>query len=123
MSSIPKIVKLLHPFELEDRIFAFDNRVKLAAEHLCKGEVIATPTDTIYGLAALANNVKAVTKIYDIKGRNSTKPVAICVAEPEDVYKWGEVTIPKELLNQLLPGPVTLCFRRLPSLNERLNPD
>jgi tRNA A37 threonylcarbamoyladenosine synthetase subunit TsaC/SUA5/YrdC len=33
-----------------------------------KGEVIATPTDTIYGLAALANNTKAVTKIYDIKG-------------------------------------------------------
>ena len=49
--------------------------------------------------------------------------MAICVAELEDVYKWGEVTIPRELLNQLLPGPVTLCFRRLPSLNERLNPN
>ena len=58
-----------------------------------------------------------------ITGRNSTKPVAICVAELEDVYKWGEVTIPRELLNQLLPGPVTLCFRRLLSLNERLNPN
>ena len=49
--------------------------------------------------------------------------MAICVAELEDVYKWGRVTISKELLNQLLPGPVTLCFERLPSLNQRLNPD
>ena len=49
--------------------------------------------------------------------------MAICVAELEDVYKWGRVTIPKELLNQLLPGPVTLCFECLPSLNQRLNPD
>lgn len=119
LAELPKIVKLPDSSRSEH----IKTQVKLAAEHLCKGEVIATPTDTIYGLAALANNAKAVTKIYDIKGRNSTKPVAICVAELEDVYKWGEVTIPRELLNQLLPGPVTLCFRRLSSLNERLNPD
>ena len=46
-------------------------QIKTAADHLSKGEVIATPTDTIYGLAALANNTKAVTKIYDIKGEIS----------------------------------------------------
>merc|ERR1711981_450631 len=121
LAELPKIVtlpKLQSAPESE-----IQTRVKLVAEHLFKGEVIATPTDTIYGLAALANNTKAVTNIYDIKGRDFAKPVAICVAELEDVYKWGQVTIPKELLNQLLPGPVTLCFERLPSLNQRLNPD
>jgi len=117
LAELPKIVTLPKSSS------QIKNQVKIAAEHLCRGEVIATPTDTIYGLAALANNTKAVTNIYDIKGRDFAKPVAICVAELEDVYKWGQVTIPKELLNQLLPGPVTLCFERLPSLNQRLNPD
>lgn len=118
LAELPKIVTLPKSSKSE-----INTQVKVVAEYLCKGEVIATPTDTIYGLAALANNTKAVTKIYDIKGRDFNKPVAICVAELEDVYNWGLVTIPKELLNQLLPGPVTLCFNRLPSLNERLNPN
>jgi len=129
LAELPKIVTLPKSFSptgvQSQQVLAnnITDQVKIAAEHLAKGEVIATPTDTIYGLAALANNTKAVTKIYDIKGRDFAKPVAICVAELEDVYKWGQVTIPKELLNQLLPGPVTLCFERLPSLNQRLNPD
>ena len=66
LAELPKIVtlpKLQSAPESE-----IQTQVKLAAEHLFKGEVIATPTDTIYGLAALANNTKAVTKIYDIKG-------------------------------------------------------
>ena len=40
----------------------------IAANCLTKGGVIATPTDTIYGLAALANNTEAVRRIYEIKG-------------------------------------------------------
>lgn len=114
----PRIVALDTKRPLEVKKLA-----KVAAEHLLKGEIIATPTDTIYGLAGLANNIKAVRRIYDIKCRDSSKPVAICVAEIEDVYKWGQVTIEEELLDQLLPGPVTLCFNRLPSLNSELNPD
>ena len=39
-----------------------------AANYLTKGGVIATPTDTIYGLAAIANNSEAVKRIYEIKG-------------------------------------------------------
>ena len=65
----------------------------------------------------------ALISFFTILGRDFAKPVAICVAELEDVYKWGQVTIPKDLLNELLPGPVTLCFERLPSLNQRLNPN
>jgi len=121
LAELPKIVTL--PKSQTAPQSEIQTQVKVAAEHLFKGEVIATPTDTIYGLAALANNTKAVTKIYDIKGRDFAKPVAICVAELEDVYKWGHLTIPEELLSQLLPGPVTLCLNRQPELNKRLNPD
>ena len=102
---------------------SLDTHAKVATEILLKGQVIATPTDTIYGIASLANNYKAIRKLYDIKGRDFSKPVSICVAEIEDIYKWGKVTIPKELLEELLPGPVTLCFKRQSKLNPELNPD
>ena len=40
----------------------------LAANNLLKGGIIATPTDTIYGIAALANDIEAIRKVYEIKG-------------------------------------------------------
>lgn len=51
------------------------------------GQVVAVPTDTIYGLACLAQNSNAIKKVYDIKGRNGQKPLAICVGEIKDIYK------------------------------------
>lgn len=95
---------------------------KKAAAALISGHVIALPTDTLYGIAALAQNNFAVENIYKIKQRNSTKPLAICVAEVADVYNWGKVTISNSLLNSLLPGPVTLVFQRTDQLNPSLNP-
>lgn len=95
---------------------------KKAAAALISGHVIALPTDTLYGIAALAQNNFAVENIYKIKQRNSTKPLAICVAEVADVYNWGKVTISNSLLNSLLPGPVTLVFQRTAQLNLALNP-
>lgn len=100
-----------------------EDQAATVADALKAGEVIATPTDTIYGLAALANTTSAVRKLYEIKGRNQSKPIAICVANVQDVGLWGEVTVPLELLNELLPGPVTLCFTRKNQLNCELNPE
>ncbi|XP_034029949.1 yrdC domain-containing protein, mitochondrial isoform X2 [Thalassophryne amazonica] len=86
------------------------------------GHVVAVPTDTIYGLACLSQNSEAIRRIYDIKGRNGHKPLAICVGEIQDIYKYCKVKVKKELLSDLLPGPVTLVFERLEILNTDLNP-
>lgn len=51
------------------------------------GHIVAVPTDTIYGLACLAQNSEAVKKIYEVKERNGQKPLAICVGEILDIYK------------------------------------
>lgn len=59
-----------------------------AVKALKDGHVVAVPTDTIYGLACLAQNSEAVRKIYDVKGRNGHKPLAICVGEIQEIYKW-----------------------------------
>ncbi|XP_059195706.1 yrdC domain-containing protein, mitochondrial isoform X2 [Centropristis striata] len=89
---------------------------------LKEGHVVGVPTDTIYGLACLAQNSDAVRKTYDIKGRNEHKPLAICVGEIQDIYKYCKVKVKEALLGDLLPGPVTLVFERSELLNPDLNP-
>ncbi|KAM8847513.1 threonylcarbamoyl-AMP synthase [Synchiropus picturatus] len=89
---------------------------------LKEGQVVGVPTDTIYGLACLAQNRDAIKKVYDIKGRNQQKPLAICVGEIPDIYKYCDVKVEKALLEDLLPGPVTLVFERADVLNKDLNP-
>ncbi|XP_055702133.1 threonylcarbamoyl-AMP synthase [Phlebotomus papatasi] len=98
--------------------------IPLARELLAAGEVIALPTDTVYGLACDANNPEAIQKLYQIKGRMEEKPVAICVAEIEDFHLWGSAKhLPRELLQELLPGAVTLVVNKSPRLdNPFLNP-
>lgn len=92
--------------------------VQLAAELLKAGHVIALPTDTIYGLACSANNPEAIKKLYDAKGRNEEKPVAICVSDYEDFKHWGEADhLPIELIKKLLPGAVTIVLRKSQYLN------
>lgn len=59
----------------------------MAAAALKGGHVVAVPTDTVYGIAALAQSTEAVRKLYDIKGRNFEKPIAISVGNIEDVHK------------------------------------
>lgn len=87
--------------------------VQRAAHHLKASNVIALPTDTVYGLACSANNRAAIQKLYEIKGRQETKPVAICVATIADLRHWGEAShLPDELLQKLLPGAVTIVLNR-----------
>ncbi|CAF3487590.1 unnamed protein product [Rotaria sp. Silwood1] len=68
--------------------------------------VLAVPTDTIYGLAGLVNNEKAIRKIYEIKGRSFTKPLAISVGYIDDLFIWSKPTLTKDQLStgDLLPA-------------------
>lgn len=94
-----------------------------AASALLSGHVIAVPTDTIYGLAALVQNTEAVNKLYDIKARDYAKPISICVAQTDQIHTWAKVTVTDSVLQKLLPGPVTLVFERKELLNKNFNPD
>lgn len=93
-----------------------------AADVLRAGGIVAVPTDTIYGIAALAQNLVSVEKLYAIKRRDQGKPIAICVHEISEVYRWAEVCVPELLLHRMFPGAVTAVFRRTKDLNPALNP-
>lgn len=97
---------------------ADDNAVSMAANALRSGSVIAIPTDTVYGLACNANNHEAIRALYEIKGRNELKPVAICVPTITDLRHWSEAAhLDNDLLEQLLPGAVTIVLRRSKNLD------
>ncbi|CAG0915604.1 unnamed protein product [Notodromas monacha] len=98
------------------------NALIRAERALRRGEVIAVPTDTIYGIAALVQSPKAIRSIYQIKGRDALKPLAICVGDAKDVGEYCDVTVDQSILADLFPGPVTLCFPRSKVVNPDLNP-
>lgn len=85
---------------------------EIANEYLKFGFVIAVPTDTVYGLACDATNVKAISRLYDIKARNMEKPIAICLGSVTDLHFWADIQhLPNDLLHSLLPGPVTIILK------------
>ena len=73
----------------------FQKAVRRAAELLRAGEVVALPTETVYGLAANALDEQAVAKIFQIKGRPSHNPISVHVASNEMakhcVQAWPEI--------------------------------
>ncbi|GAB4859216.1 hypothetical protein Ancab_010676 [Ancistrocladus abbreviatus] len=96
-----------------------------AVEALKCEKVIAVPTDTLYGFACDACSGEAVNRIYEIKGRQYTSPLAICVGDVSEVKRFALADhLPDGLLNALLPGPVTVVLRRGESsiLEKSLNP-
>ena len=58
-----------------------------ARASLLNNKVISIPTDTIYGVTGLAQSTQAVKKIYEIKSRSFTNPIAICVGEIEEIKR------------------------------------
>ncbi|KZV49637.1 yrdC domain-containing protein, mitochondrial [Dorcoceras hygrometricum] len=104
---------------------AMEDYAQEAVKAVKAGKVIAVPTDTLYGFACDACSMDAVHRIYEIKGRKYTSPLAICVGDVEDIQRFAVIDhLPNGLLNSLLPGPVTLVLRRGVSsiLEKSLNP-
>jgi L-threonylcarbamoyladenylate synthase len=85
-----------------------------AAARLRAGEVVALPTETVYGLAANALNNRAVERIYEIKGRPVHNPIIVHVASLEMARRCvaGWPPIADRLAKAFWPGPLTLVLAR-----------
>lgn len=90
-----------------------DPAVREAASLLRRGELVAFPTETVYGLGADAGNEDAVAKIFEAKNRPPDNPLIVHLADWEDVYRYCHE--PDERLEALArafwPGPLTLVLR------------
>jgi L-threonylcarbamoyladenylate synthase len=92
----------------------FAAAVKRAAELLRAGEVVALPTETVYGLAANALDEKAVAKIFQIKGRPANNPIIVHIASVEMAKRCvaGWPASADQLARAFWPGPLTLVLPR-----------
>lgn len=85
-----------------------------AAELLRQGQLVAFPTETVYGLGADAANPTAVAKIFAAKGRPTDHPLIVHLASVEQIADWAE-TIPDTALclaKAFWPGPLTIILNK-----------
>lgn len=85
-----------------------------AAEYLKSGEVVAFPTETVYGLGADATNEEAVKKIFEAKGRPSDNPLIIHISSLEQLENYVESVpdIARKVISHFWPGPCTLVLNK-----------
>jgi L-threonylcarbamoyladenylate synthase len=85
-----------------------------AVELLRGGELVAFPTETVYGLGADASNPAAVAKIFAAKGRPADHPLIVHLAGHDAVDQWAEEVpaVAWELIETFWPGPLTLILRK-----------
>ncbi len=96
----------------------FQKAVRRAVELLRAGEVVALPTETVYGLAANALEEKAVARIFQIKGRPAHNPIIVHVAGGEMARHCASdwPGLAEKLAKAFWPGPLTLVLPRAESI-------
>ncbi len=88
-----------------------------AAKVLAAGEVVAVPTETVYGLAAMAFNTEAVAKVFEAKDRPAFDPLIVHLAGIRDLRRVAVVPegieeVVRQLADAFWPGPLTLVLPR-----------
>lgn len=99
---------------------ATESAIAEAAERLLAGELVAFPTETVYGLGADGLNPNAVARIYEAKGRPSNNPLILHVPNVDSarqlVSDWPSEA--QALAEQFWPGPLTLVLPAAPEVPE-----
>ncbi|HXZ48281.1 MAG TPA: L-threonylcarbamoyladenylate synthase [Usitatibacter sp.] len=83
-----------------------------AARRLVEGELVAFPTETVYGLGADATNPRAVAKIFALKGRPESHPLIVHFADPLAIAQWAR-EVPASAMTlaaRFWPGPLTMIL-------------
>ncbi|MCB1505379.1 MAG: threonylcarbamoyl-AMP synthase [Hyphomicrobiaceae bacterium] len=97
---------------------ATENEILRAAAHIRAGELVAFPTETVYGLGANATNGEAVARIFAAKGRPHFNPLIVHVARLQDAEALASFSpLAYQLAEHFWPGPLTLVLPRRPGTN------
>ena len=94
--------------------------IGVAAQRLRAGELVAFPTETVYGLGADAASAQAVARIFAVKRRPANHPVIVHVHAARDAWKWAR-EIPRAALalaDAYWPGPLTLILPRAEDVSD-----
>ena len=95
---------------METKIYQSFEYEKIVSD-LLDGQVVAFPTDTVYGLAIVYDNKDAFDKLYQIKNRSITKPISMMVASSDIIHKVAFVDQKSQkVIDKLLPGALTIIL-------------
>ncbi len=105
---------------METRVFTKSEELPEAAALLRAGELVAVPTETVYGLAGNGLDLRAVETIYEVKGRPAVKPLSLMVPDATAMELYCEDVPPqaKVLAARFWPGPLTVVLRAKPLVPE-----
>lgn len=89
-------------------------QLQQAIKELQQGNVVAIPTETVYGLAADATNPQAIAKIFALKQRPNDNPLIVHVGSTSEVVNYAYIQNPIEqkIIDTLMPGPITILLQR-----------
>ncbi|NPV57197.1 MAG: threonylcarbamoyl-AMP synthase [Anaerolineae bacterium] len=92
--------------------------LETAANALRAGQVIAFPTDTVYGLGAKVTNPAAIERLYEIKGRDPAKPIAVLIGDAAQLTQLSDEVSPQaaQYAAAFWPGALTLVLKKRPEL-------
>jgi len=97
--------------------------VERAARALRSGRLVVFPTDTVYGVAALPDDRRAVARIYEAKGRNTGRPIALLLSEAESLRRVAVVPPEVEpLIARFWPGGLTLVLPKTEAVHPVISP-
>ena len=100
-----------------DNLNNSENDIKIAAEIIRDGGLVAFPTETVYGLGGDGTNPDAARKIYSAKGRPSDNPLIIHISEPTAAEKYTYTNeLYYKLADRFMPGPLTVVMRSKDSI-------
>ncbi len=88
----------------------YEDNIKLAADIIKKGGLVAFPTETVYGLGANALDKLAVAKIFEVKNRPDFDPLIVHICRKEDVFLYADQIEDdvEKLIDHFWPGPLTI---------------
>jgi L-threonylcarbamoyladenylate synthase len=97
--------------------------LRYAHDVLRNNGLVAFPTDTVYGVGALAFKPEAVQRLYIVKGRATDKAIAILVARSSDLLQVAQTLTPvaQKLALKFWPGPLTLVVSKYPGLPQAVS--
>jgi len=96
-------------------------QIDLIVDYLNRGQVLAYPTDTVYGLGCDARDAQAIKRINRIKGEKGNKPLIILISDFKMLQRYCFFNQEQEkYLKQVWPGTVTVILKKRPNLPKEL---
>ncbi len=86
--------------------------ISLVVDALKAGEVVAFPTETVYGLGVIFDNYSAYLKLVEVKRRPPTQPFTLMCGKVEDIEKYAQIDErTRKIIESFMPGPLTIIVR------------